>query len=138
MNLIYFLVCVLLFEYVCNGQECNVTDKGAKGDGKHDDTKDIQSTINSSKCDIIYFPNGEYRVGTLILKKNKIYKMDDNASLIGDPSIDGYSNGVFYGNNEYNMTFIGVNINLIDASEYGNDCGYGYYMTGCSRLTFIV
>ena len=131
----WLILCLLIIEEI-KSQQCSVKDHGARGDGKHDDTNDIESAIHSSKCNPVYFPLGIYRVGSMPLRDNKIYIMEPGAILLADPSTDKLNSfGVFTGNNLYNMTFYNIYIDLINASN--NDATvWGYYLTGSAKLQF--
>eukprot|EP01084_Bolivina_argentea_P308832 534117_1 len=126
------LLVVVLFSNILYAEQCSVIDHGAVGDGKHDDTNAIQSAFKSSSCNPVYFPIGTYRVGSIQLIKNKIYIMQYGATLVADPTTNKWNDlGLFYANNQFNMTFINITMNLVNASS-----GNGYYMTGCQRLIF--
>ena len=132
-------LCILLLLALIDGitcQQCSVKDHGARGDGKHDDTNDIESAIHSSKCNPVYFPMGTYRVGSMALRDNKVYIMEPGAKLVADPSTDKLNDyGLFTGNNLYNMTFYNINIDLLLAANNGGTV-WGLYCTGCAKLQF--
>ena len=72
------ILCVIILAsidgIIC--QQCSVKDHTARGDGKHDDTNDIESVIHSSKCNPAYFSMGTYRIGSMALRDHKIYIME--------------------------------------------------------------
>lgn len=70
----------------------NVKDFGATGDGITNDTISLNKAIQSSgNGDIVFIPNGNYFVGTLMLKSNITLKMDINTTLIASSDINDYT-----------------------------------------------
>ncbi len=68
-------------EYVC----LNVKDFGAKGDGHTIDTNFIQACIYACPDNgRVYFPEGEYYTGPILLRSNITIELAENARLIGD------------------------------------------------------
>ena len=68
----------------------NVRDFNATGDGNTYDTKSIQKAIDSCHEDgggVVYFPPGEYLVGTLLLKSNVILYLETNATILGSQNM---------------------------------------------------
>lgn len=108
----------------------NVHDYGAVGDGFTDDSTAIQTCINASvKDSIIYFPPGNYRVGTTIQllgwrtylgTSSSSITMMDNANLIAVfASQDWLTNGTASGN-PINITSL-----TIDGNYTNNTSGHG-------------
>ena len=82
----------------------NVKDFGAKGDGKTDDTKSIQTAINNQSArEILYFPQGTYMISSPLLydggnglakrvfiygesNQKSILKLFDNTKNFSDPN----------------------------------------------------
>ncbi len=70
----------------------NVVDFGAKGDGKTNNTKAINSAIEAAAKDgggTVYFPAGDFLSYTMHLKSKITLYLDQGAVLIGDKEIDG-------------------------------------------------
>jgi len=70
----------------------NVLDYGVIGDGKTNNTKAINATIDAAvKNDggTVYFPAGEYLSYTIHLKSKITLHFDQGAVLIGDKEVDG-------------------------------------------------
>ncbi|MDR6553868.1 glycosyl hydrolase family 28-related protein [Paenibacillus qinlingensis] len=79
---ILFLVLLLIYKhYHTIPTLINVKDFGAKGDGVSDDTRSIQSALNTGtkKKLNIYFPTGTY-----IVNSNESLILKSNTSIIGD------------------------------------------------------
>lgn len=69
----------------------NVRDKGAKGDGKSDDTMAIQSAIDALPAagGTVHVPAGHYMVDAtraLLLRANTIFEMDPDATIEAFPN----------------------------------------------------
>jgi hypothetical protein len=71
----------------------NVTDFGAKGDGKTKDTQAIQTAIRSANeagGGTVYFPAGTYLSGTIILKDHVTLHLDAGSILLGSANQADY------------------------------------------------
>jgi polygalacturonase len=71
----------------------NVREFKATGDGNAYDTKSIQKAIDSCHEDgggVVYFPPGEYLVGTLLLKSNVILYLETNATILGSQNMEDF------------------------------------------------
>ena len=68
----------------------NVVCYGAKGDGVTDDTAAVQQAINSEN--VVEFPDGTYRCGTLYLRDNTELKLSAKAVIMAIPHFLKYSN----------------------------------------------
>jgi polygalacturonase len=80
-NLIFLLF--LSFSTACQSQKTpivSVKKSGARGDGKTDDTKAIQATIDQN--DVVYLPKGVYLVSHLTILDNKRIKTDGFATIL--------------------------------------------------------
>jgi hypothetical protein len=72
MALTVLLAYALCFGTAASAQTCtngtlNVKSYGAQGNGTHDDTSAIQSTINAAKSgQCVYFPNGTYNISSAL------------------------------------------------------------------------
>lgn len=74
-------------EYVC----LNVKEFGAKGDGKSNDTNFIQTCIYACPdYGRVYFPDGEYYTGPILLRSNITIELSEHARLIGDVDRNHY------------------------------------------------
>jgi polygalacturonase len=84
-------------------QTYDIRHSGAIGDGNTDNTLFIQKAIDS--CAVtggkVYFPNGVYLSGTLVLKSNVTLHISAGATLLGQPNTKFYpyqNSGIrFYG-----------------------------------------
>lgn len=90
---------VILVTCFCNIQSLlanpfyNVTDYGAKGDGKVLNTKFIQKAIDdcaSKDGGTVYFPAGKYVSGTIYLRSDITLYIDAGAELMGSTNLDDY------------------------------------------------
>jgi polygalacturonase len=90
---ILFMV-VLLITPISGGQDdyTNVKSFGAKGDGVALDTKALQNAIDkvSGKGGTIYFPPGEYLIGSVQLKSNINLYISSGAIILGSRSLSDY------------------------------------------------
>jgi parallel beta-helix repeat protein len=108
----------------------NVKNKGASGNGIHDDTVAIQNAINSlpSSGGTVYLPSGKYLIDgvkTLRLKSNMLFQMATGASLIIKPT----SSGRHYALSMMNVSNIEINGGLILGERdkhTGTDGEWGY------------
>ena len=70
----------------------NVLDYGVKGDGKTNNTKAINATIDAAVKQgggTVYFPAGDYLSFTIHMKSKITLHLDQGAVLIGDKEVDG-------------------------------------------------
>lgn len=116
----------LIISAVAFTQDYNITDYGAVGDGKTNNTNAIQKVIN--KCSEtggrVYFPKGVFVTGTLILKSNITIYLSGQAVLKGTADttayprmkptsyrsyIDNYSDkALLFAENQENITITGT------------------------------
>ncbi len=71
----------------------NVREFKATGDGETYDTKSIQKAIDSchvSGGGVVYFPPGQYLVGTLFLKSNVTLYLEANATILGSQNMEDF------------------------------------------------
>jgi polygalacturonase len=82
-----------LFPFVAHSQTFNITQFGAKPDGKTLATKAIQTAIDkaSFKGGTVIIPSGEYLSGSLILKSNVHLRLEMGAILRGSKNIKDYT-----------------------------------------------
>ncbi len=81
----------------------NVREFGALGDGKHNDTINIQCAINACpENGRVYLPNGIYKVTSLFLKSHILIDLAENAviSAIPDRTMYPILPGIIEGNDE--------------------------------------
>ena len=74
------------------GMFYNVVDFGARGDGKTNNTKAINSAIEAAAKHgggTVYFPSGEFLSFTIRMKSKITLHLDQGAVLIGDKEVDG-------------------------------------------------
>ena len=87
--ILFVLNCFYIFSFAIN---INIVDIKAKGDGKTDNTKIIQSAID--KCSLsngkIIIPSGTYLIQTLFIKSNVHIHLEQGATLIGSTNIESY------------------------------------------------
>jgi hypothetical protein len=72
---------------------CDVTAHGAKGDGVVLDTSAIQKAIDACSAGgggAVWFPNGNYLSGTIVLKSNITLHLSPGATLWGSKKIEDY------------------------------------------------
>ncbi len=160
MKQLLTLVFILMLQPFVIGQSYNIRDFGAKGDGKTNDTKAIQKTID--KCaetgGTVYFPDGEFVTGTIILKSNITIHLTTKAVWRGSTDTSLYNLGIlpkkissYYPHrvlitaiNEQNITITGFG--TINGSGYadifqtkiGEDPNrpFGLHIIGCKNLVF--
>lgn len=73
----------------------NVRNYGAKGNGRHNDTKAINKAISVAKNgDVVMIPSGRYLTGTIHLKSDITLMIDEEAVLIGSENLDEYDSYV--------------------------------------------
>lgn len=94
----------------------DVTDFGAKNNGKELTTLQIQNTIEACAQQgggLVFIPQGEYLVGTLNLKSNVDFHFETGAVLIASTDLSQYQRhnehlaGVFYTENATNVSITG-------------------------------
>jgi len=73
----------LLLPAIALSQQCDVRDFGAKGDGKHIDTLEINTAIE--KCEHIIFSDGVFVTGTIKLLSNRVLEVGKGARLVAAP-----------------------------------------------------
>ncbi len=97
MNLILFFMTgvVLGQEEIINSVSriLNVKTFGAVGDGNSYDTRAIQQAIDQCSLKgggIVYFPQGDYLVGTLVLKSHVTLFLESQAKILGSTKLKDY------------------------------------------------
>jgi len=71
----------------------NVKTAGAVGDGKSLDTQAIQRAIDQCSVNgggIVYFPPGDYLIGTLVLKSHVTLYLEATAKILGSTNLTDY------------------------------------------------
>jgi hypothetical protein len=121
----------------------NVKKRGAKGDGRSDDTKAIQSAIDevAGTGGTVYLPPGTYRVQTsrsnrLRLKSNMTFKMASNATLKMFPTKKSQYSVLLLSKAE-DVTIIGGTL-IGDRAAHkgkGGEWGMGITMRASSRIS---
>lgn len=86
---------LLLFGFTQHGfaKKYDITDFGAKGDGKTLNTKAIQKTIDKAYADgggVVIIPKGRFLSGSIVLKSNIELRLYRNAVLLGSTQPDDY------------------------------------------------
>lgn len=87
----------------------NVSDYGAKGDGKTLNTKAIQSAIDKCFADkggIVLIPAGDFLSGTLELKSNVALHIAASGKLLGSPKREDYTAGKGVPSGNGNIVFL--------------------------------
>lgn len=120
----------------------NILDYGAKGDGKTNNTKAINATIDAAAKNgggTVYFPAGDFLSFTIRLKSNITIHLDNGAVLIGDKEIDGvgydlpeeeqwYSKFQDFGHGYFKNSLIyGENLHHVAITGNGMIWGKGLY-----------
>ncbi len=89
----------------------NVRQYGAVGDSERLDTKAVQEAIDAcseSGGGTVYFPEGTYLVGTVILRSNVTLHLESGAKILGSPSLDHYDPPhLIYADNAQNIAITG-------------------------------
>ncbi len=113
----------------------NIIDFGAKGDGKTDDSKAIQSAID--KCSIsgggrVFFPGGNvFLSGPFYLKSHVDLYVQTGATLLANPNEDIYSDSAFRENTGEGTIWIGGDkIEMVSISGGGIIDGNGIAFMG--------
>ena len=113
----------------------SVKNFGAKGDGKTDDTKAIQSAINSSTGFTVYFPAGTYIVTSPI-------QISPDTNLLGEAAASGVGgstvlkagadmDAIFSGESFTSMRMTIGNFTFDGSSKAGKRVNWGINMTDC-------
>ena len=87
----------------------NVSDFGAKGDGKTLNTKAIQSAIDAcslAKGGVVMIPAGEFLSGTLELKSHVTLHLSAGGKLLGSPKREDYTAGSGVPSGNGNIVFL--------------------------------
>jgi polygalacturonase len=102
----------------------NVLDSGARGDGKHLDTKAIQKAIDNcaETGGTVFLPPGSYLSGTLFIKNNVTLHISQGALLLASTNLEDYprinpkfrsyndlfqTQSLIYGENLKNIAIVG-------------------------------
>eukprot|EP01084_Bolivina_argentea_P263206 445385_1 len=148
-----FHLLFILFSFVSAViKECNIIDYGAKGDGKTDNTKFIQSAIDqcaqaSSNVDndtsMVVLPyisnnNGKetvYISGALFLKSNLAFYLDKNVRLLGLPAYSNINTSYPYIYTRREGTMVMTHSSLINGGICVNLTNYNTSTVGdqCSK-----
>jgi len=118
------LLLLLIIYSVSEAKEYNVTDFGARPDGKTLVTHEIQKAIDEAAQEggVVVFPSGKYLTGTIYLKSNITLRLEKGAIMLGStdlahypenlPNYNFFRKGVikrtlFYAENLENITLMG-------------------------------
>ena len=77
-----------------NTHRYNVIDFGAKGDGKHPDTRAIQDAVDACAASgggTVFVPKGDYLCATLVLKSNVSLYLAADATILGTGISEDYT-----------------------------------------------
>jgi polygalacturonase len=91
LNLIVLLL-LTIFSAAANQTVYNITDFGAKGDGKTNNTKAINAAVEAASKNgggTVFFPAGNFLSYTIRLKSHITLHLDQGAVLIGDQEKNG-------------------------------------------------
>ena len=92
----------------------NVMDFGARGDGKHLDTKAIQDAIDACAADgggAVFMPKGDYRSVTLVLRSNVTLYLAAEARILGTGNAKEYSHRcLIYAEDAHNIALAGQGV----------------------------
>ena len=75
------------------GAEFNISDHGAKGDGKTLETTSLQAAIDAAtnaEAGTVVVPKGMFLIGTVRLASNVTLHLDEGAVLRGSRDLDDY------------------------------------------------
>ena len=98
-NILFHVVLVAAFcganatcGYAAEGvKTLRVTDFGAKGDGKKDNTKAINKAIaKAPRGAVVEIPAGRFVTGTIRLKSDITLQIDEGAEVIGSGNLENY------------------------------------------------
>lgn len=133
---IYLLLSSLLFSGTKTNY--NVTEYGAKADGKTLDTKAIQKAIDECADNgggTVNFPAGNYLTGTIIMKDNVVLHLLAGSKILGSKNIEDYP--MYFqpvANNMdkdvYRALIRGENLKNIGITGLGIIDGQGKYLQG--------
>lgn len=122
-------ICTIIFYLqilYCFALNITVTDIGAVGDGTTLNTITIQKAIDSVSNNgggKVIIPEGVFLTGTLILKSNVEFNVEQNAELKGSGNVNDYQDiipqtrtftdtytqrSLFYAENQNNITFLAL------------------------------
>ena len=78
-----------------SAKDVDVKEYGAIGDGRFLNTKNLQQAIDachSSGGGRVYFPEGNYLTGTIVIKDQVILHLKKGARILGSTDIEDYRN----------------------------------------------
>ena len=151
MNKYRLLLLILFFAMQVAAERVTITDFGAKGDGKSDNTTSIQKAIDHCEANgggTIYFPVGIYLSGSIFLKSNTTVNLAKGAVLKGIPDLDVYpgkhflKKGFIRIDSVFNVTIDGEG--TIDGSgdqevfQQGNNGNNRPYLVHCRKSKNVV
>ncbi len=143
---IFFALLFGKFLFPATSSMYNIKDYGAKGNGETVDTKAIQKTIDDCAQKgggIVYFPNGTYLSGTIVLKNNVVINLSPGSKLIGSRNIDDYPLlplKVVGSENKrfYRALIAGENLENVAIMGLGLIEGQGKYLQGLLIRPFLL
>ena len=89
--LLFIFLGITLFQVYA--REHSIREYGAKGDGKTNDTKAIQTAIDNAAEEgggVVLFPPGQYVSGSVILKNYVVLRFENGSILLGSLDIKDY------------------------------------------------
>lgn len=101
MRVFFFITAVLSWAAAC-GEDFNVRDFGAKGNGVENDTAAIQRALDLCAKEgggRVILPPGTYRSGTVWLGDGTDFHLEKGAVLLGSPDLNDYNNEGAYPQN---------------------------------------
>ncbi|WP_161964067.1 glycoside hydrolase family 28 protein [Chitinophaga flava] len=90
MKTVFLTLFALLLLCDVMANTINIADRGAKGDGKTDNTAIIQQAINECQQGTVLIPQGNYLTGPLVLKSDIRLYLEYGATLTGIPDMKKY------------------------------------------------